>query len=84
MSKGAKFKSNRKKTTSLCDLAKTNSQAPHQLELSTASLEPSQKEEQKGTKQTKKLRGSTKHNQDQMSVEAMLDFVPSLSRPAYF
>jgi hypothetical protein len=88
-SKGAKLELNRSKTTSLCDLAKCNSQAPHQLELSTASLEPSQKE-QKGNEQTEKPRGSTKHNQDQKSVEAkrsmlcckgVLDFLPTLSRP---
>ena len=84
-SKGAKFELNRRKTMPLCrDLAKSNFQVPHQLELTTASLEPSQSE-QKRTKQTKKPRGSTKHNQDQKSVKAkrsmlhckgVLDFYP--------
>jgi hypothetical protein len=67
-SKGAKFESNRRKTKSLHDLAKSNFQVPHQLELTTASLEPSQKE-QKRTEQTEKIRRSIKHNQDQKSVE---------------
>jgi uncharacterized protein YdaT len=86
--KGAKYKSNRRKTKSLRDLAKSNFQAPHQLELTTASLERSQKE-QKRTEQTKKIRRSIKHNQDQKSVETKRSMLhckgvldqSSLSRP---
>jgi hypothetical protein len=56
MSKGAKFESNRRKTKSLRNWAKSNFQAPHQLELTIVSLEPSQKE-QKRTEQPRRLGG---------------------------